>query len=164
MIATVLFPVPPPAHCGGPGAFSPTLPIGRVSPEDDHDTGLSTVFGDSTWTAPPAAVDPTMAMYHSLAIPGWGQLNNGKKKKAALFFIAETVCIGGFIYMSHRVHHDDVEDWERDNLRTDRNTFLIYFLGAKVLDIVDAYVDAHLAGFDVEDITPEEIETSDDVQ
>ena len=73
----------------------------------------------------------------------------------------ETVCIGGFIYMSHKVHHDDVEGWERDNLRTDRNSFLIYLLGVKVLDIVDAYVDAHMAGFDVEDITPPELESGE---
>jgi len=118
---------------------------------------VTTVHADSVWRAPSVPVHPSKAMLHSLAVPGWGQMDNGKKLKAALFFAAEAVCIGGFIYMNHRVENDDVSDWERDNLRTDRNTFLIYWMASKLFGIMDAYVDAQLAEFDISDITPEEI-------
>ncbi len=102
---------------------------------------------------PVAMVTPAGALYHSLAIPGWGQLLNGKKNKALLFAAAETVCIGGFIYTN--VRYRNATGSERDALRTDQNTFLIYFLLAKVLDIMDAYVDAQFGNYDVRDITPE---------
>jgi len=118
---------------------------------------MTTVRADSVWRAPSVPVPPSKALLHSLVVPGWGQMDNGKKLKAALFFAAEAVCIGGYIYMNHRVENDDVSDWERENLRTDRNTFLIYWMASKLFGIMDAYVDAQLAGFDISDITPEEI-------
>lgn len=96
-------------------------------------------------------------MYHSLMIPGWGQIDNGKKKKAALFMAAEVICIGGYLLERHRIKNDPLTEWEKDVHRTDRNTFIIYWFVSKVLGIVDAYVDAHLASFNVNDITPEEL-------
>ena len=102
---------------------------------------------------PAAAISPAGALYHSLAIPGWGQLLNGKKNKALLFAAAETVCVGGFIYKN--VRSRNATGPERDALRTDQNTFIIYFLLAKVLDIMDAYVDAQFRDYDVQNITPE---------
>ncbi len=155
-ILALTLPVCPPLFAAGPGAFSPTVPL-EAKAEDSARSAI-TVFADSTWKPPRAAVDPKKAMLHSLAFPGWGQWDNGSKKKAALFFVAEAVCVGGYIYMNHQVRHGDYEDWERENMRTDRNSFLIYFLAAKVLGMVDAYVDAHLTGFDVSDITPPELE------
>ena len=96
-------------------------------------------------------------MKHSLLIPGWGQLDNRKKKKAVLFFTAEIVCIGGYIYNYHRIRNETLTEWELENIRTDRNTFLLYWMLSKLLGMVDAYVDAHFADFDVTDITPEEL-------
>lgn len=106
---------------------------------------------------PGPSVKPATAMYHSLAFPGWGQINNGKKKKAALFFIAEMVCIGGYLYKNYEFRHGDYTDWEKENLRTDRNTFLLYWMISKILGIMDAYVDAQLANYNVRDFTPEEL-------
>jgi hypothetical protein len=108
------------------------------------------------------SVKPSTALYHSLAFPGWGQFNNGKKKKAALFFIAETVCIGGFLYKNYQMKTGDFTDWEKQNLRTDKNTFLLYWMISKVVGIVDAYVDAQLTDFNVNDITPEELKKPED--
>ncbi|MFC1551945.1 hypothetical protein ACFL6P_05195 [Candidatus Latescibacterota bacterium] len=104
-----------------------------------------------------AAVEPSTAMYHSMMFAGWGQLDNGKKKKAAMFFIAEMVCIGGYFYVSHEINNGDYSDFQKNNLRTDRNTFVLYWMVSKVFGLVDAYVDAQLGNYDVENITPEEL-------
>jgi len=96
-------------------------------------------------------------MYHSLVFPGWGQINNGAKKKATLFFIAEMVCIGGYFYKNYEFRHGDYTDWEKENLRNNRNTFLLYWMISKIFGMVDAYVDAQLANYDVKDFTPEEL-------
>ena len=92
-----------------------------------------------------------------MAFSGWGQLSNGKKFKAALFFTAETVCIVGYLYERQQVLHGDLNYYEREARRTDRNTFFLYWLGVKVAGMIDAYVDAQLASFDVIDITPPEL-------
>ena len=107
------------------------------------------------------AVKPGRAMLHSLIVPGWGQLDNGSRKKAALFFAAELFFFGGYVYESSLVRKSDLTQYEREAYRTDRNTFVIYWFLAKVLDITDAYVDAQLAGFDVRDITPGELKPKD---
>lgn len=96
-------------------------------------------------------------MYHSLFLPGWGQINNGKKKKAAFFILAEMVCIGGDLYVNYDIRHGDYTAWEKDNLRTDRNTFLLYWIVSKFFGIVDAYVDAQFADYNVRDITPADL-------
>jgi len=122
-----------------------------------HTHGEGTIVADSTWAAEPSTVDPSRAMAHSFLLPGWGQFNNRKYLKATLFIAAEAVCIGGFLYYSGKLGDDGRDEWERENLRTDRNTFVIYWLASKLFGMVDAYVDAHMAGFDVSDITPPEL-------
>lgn len=99
-------------------------------------------------------------MLHSLFIPGWGQLNNGSRKKAALFFAVELFCIGGYIYENHQAKQANLTKFERTAYQTDRNTFVIYWIAAKILGITDAYVDAQLDDFNVRDITPEELNPS----
>ncbi|MFC1539253.1 DUF5683 domain-containing protein [Candidatus Latescibacterota bacterium] len=103
------------------------------------------------------SVNPSTAMYHSLIFPGWGQMDNGKKKKAALFFVAEMVCVGGYLYVNNELNTGTYSDFERNNLRTDRNTFVLYWMISKIFGIIDAYVDAQLGDYDVESITPEEL-------
>lgn len=137
--------------------FSPTVSVQQAAPAAHEDSAPTTLFADSIWIAPVMKINPSKAMLHSLAIPGWGQLNNGKKKKSALFITAELFCIGGYLYENHRVKHEKVSDWERDTIRTDRNTFVIYWMVSKLLGLVDAYVDAHLSNFDVTDITPKDL-------
>ncbi|MFC1490826.1 DUF5683 domain-containing protein [Candidatus Latescibacterota bacterium] len=102
-------------------------------------------------------VNPSTAMYHSLIFPGWGQLDNGKKKKAAMFFVAEMVCIGGYLYVDHDINTGDYSDFQKNNLRHDRNSFVLYWMISKVFGLIDAYVDAQLDNYDVEDITPEDL-------
>lgn len=153
-LVTGILAAPVSSHGRGP-SFSPYE--GRIEPQPSFSAHSESiiVLSDSIRIAPTTHIDPSKAMYRSLMIPGYGQLSNGKKWKAALFFTAEASFLTGYLYMNHRVKNDDVDDWERTNLRTDRNSFIMYWLGAKVLGLVDAYVDAHLVDFDVDDITPE---------
>ena len=153
-----LVPVTGSSYGKGTAPFSPTVPVQKVVKNTNPESKTATLFADSAWTAPPMKVNPSKAMFHSLVLPGWGQLNNGKKKKAALVIAAELICIGGYIYENHRVKHDTVSEWERDNIRTDRNTFIIYWLATKLFVMVDAYVDAQLSDYDVRDITPGELQ------
>jgi len=106
-------------------------------------------------------VKPKTAMLHSLCIPGWGQLNNDSRKKAAFFFAAELFCIGGYFYQSHLVKQSGLTEFEREAYKTDRNSFVLYWIVAKIFGITDAYVDAQFADFNVTDITPEELKKSD---
>ena len=120
--------------------------------------GISSEAGDREKGSRSRSINPRKAMYQSLFLPGWGQFSNGKKWKAALFCAAELVCIGGYIYENHQSKQGGLTEQERNSYRTDRNTFVMYFIISKILDITDAYVDAQLAGFDVKDITPKELQ------
>ena len=136
------------------GTFSPFV-LSQTSTELTSNTdSISTILADSTWSAPKPSINPAKAMYHSMFIPGWGQINNGKKLKAVLFFTAEVIFIGGYVYENYNVKNKAVTSWERDNYRTDRNTFFIYWMVSRIIGMVDAYVDAQLADFNVDDITP----------
>ncbi|HDY90495.1 MAG TPA: hypothetical protein ENH82_20555, partial [bacterium] len=117
---------------------SPDNPIQKSLRENDRISPVA----DSVLISHKTQIKPKTAMYHSLLFPGWGQINNGKKKKAALFLIAEMVCIGGYIYKNYEIRHNDYSEWEKDILRTDKNTFLLYWLLSKFFGMVDAYVDA----------------------
>ena len=97
---------------------------------------------------------PSSIMYHSFWLPGWGQLDNGRKKKAALFIAAEVFFIGGYLFEQHSLNVSNGTEFERDQIRTERNSYIIYWLGAKLFGMVDAYVDAQLRNYDVEDVTP----------
>jgi hypothetical protein len=102
-------------------------------------------------------INPSSALYHSLAIPGWGQLLNGRRHKALLFAGAETFLLGGFFYEYAQHRSGGHSAPEKDSIKTNQNTFIIYFMLAKVLDIMDAYVDAQFRNYDVKDITPQEL-------
>ena len=110
---------------------------------------------------------PTGAMLRSMAFPGWGQLYNRKYIKSLVVFGGETYLIVQAIR-----YWDKTDEWfdtytssEDDALRfqyynneylfyKDRRNLYLYLSGVAIfLSMVDAYVDAHLANFDV-DITP----------
>ncbi len=129
----------------------------RTAPGGNHEFKATIdTDPDSVGTAV-KGISPSSALYHSLAIPGWGQLLNGRHEKALLFVGAETFLLGGFFYEYAQYRSGNHTVPEKDALKTDQNTFLIYFLLAKVLDIMDAYVDAQFRNYDVKDITPEEL-------
>jgi len=152
----------PPCSFGkGKLRFSPVVQrynsAAAVDQESLGDVARNTITSDSLIVSPYPSVKPSTAMYHSLAFPGWGQIDNGKKKKAAFFFIAEMVCIGGYLYMNHELKHGDYTPFQQDNIRTDRNSFILYWMISKIFGILDAYVDAQLVNYDVESITPDDL-------
>ncbi|MFC1608136.1 DUF5683 domain-containing protein [Candidatus Latescibacterota bacterium] len=103
------------------------------------------------------SIAPKKAMMHSLMLPGWGQLDNGRKKKAALFVAAELFFIGGYIYENRLARKNGIDKFARNAHRTNRNSYFIYWFLAKIFGMTDAYVDAQFADFNVRDITPEEL-------
>ncbi|MFC1509104.1 DUF5683 domain-containing protein [Candidatus Omnitrophota bacterium] len=107
-------------------------------------------------------VKPKKAMLHSLLMPGWGQLDNGSRKKAALFWAVELFFIGGYVYENSLSKKGGLSDFERENHRTNRNSYVIYWFVSKIIGMTDAYVDAQLADFDVDDIKPVGLEEGEE--
>lgn len=129
--------------------------------------------------------DPDVAYQRSLIIPGWGQAYNKSYWKIPLFYAG----YGGFIwwinynqqqYIRHGIAYrcalglipDCTLDPEfasfdaqgirtrRDKFRRDRDYGVIIMLGWHGLHVIEAYVDAHLKGFDVsEDLTMKAVPT-----
>ncbi len=91
---------------------------------------------------------PKAAMIRSIIFPGWGQWYNGNKWKAALVFATETGIIGASIYWNNR--SKKAQDELDKILYKDYRNQSYWYLGIAVLiSMGDAYIDAHLAGFDV---------------
>jgi len=124
------------------------------------------VSGDSVSQVKPKRA-PMGALLRSVAVPGWGQFYNRKYIKSAVVFGVETFFIVKAVHWWKKtedkynsISQTDVqsEQYARYNIyrsyRTDRDDYL-WAAGLTVfLSMFDAYVDAHLAGFDV-DITPD---------
>ena len=91
---------------------------------------------------------PTSAMIRSIIFPGWGQWYNGIKWKAALVFATELGIIGAAVYWNNRAKNE--QDELNRAIYADYRNQSYWYLGAAILiSMGDAYIDAHLAGFDV---------------
>jgi hypothetical protein len=91
-------------------------------------------------------------MARSLVVPGWGQAHNGPWLKAALFAGAEGALIYG-VFEEDRLARDADEmgdDALADSHRSYKKDYLWWGAFAMLLSVGDAYVDAHLRGFDAE--------------
>ena len=92
-------------------------------------------------------VKPRDALMRSAILPGWGQLHNDRSMKALLFagtasgFLTSTV-------LEIRSLRDAKTAVERETRSNRRNTRFLYLGLTATLAAIDAYVDAHLAGFD----------------
>ena len=93
------------------------------------------------------AVKPRGALMRSAILPGWGQLHNDRSMKALLFagtasgFLTSTV-------LEIRSLRDAKTAVERETRSNRRNTRFLYLGLTATIAAIDAYVDAHLAGFD----------------
>jgi TM2 domain-containing membrane protein YozV len=108
---------------------------------------------------------PTGALLRSLAVPGWGQFYNGEYVKGPIVIAAQATCVYFAIdrYLTARDYYDQsrnsTDDDERATLYGKYNDYLVetefwgwLFVGFMALSAMDAYVDAHLSDWDVEDL------------
>ncbi len=102
----------------------------------------------------PQHKSPMGAMIRSAIIPGWGQVYSGHYIKAGLIFAVESGLVISAINENRKA--DDVyeTDYEAYLDRIDRRNTLIWCTaGVIVYSMVDAYVDAHLFGFDEDQVS-----------
>jgi uncharacterized protein YfiM (DUF2279 family) len=105
---------------------------------------------------------PAGALIRSAILPGWGQYYNKSPLKSALFIGTESSFLYLFIREDKKFRDEDkklknsTDNFERqihfDNrelYRDSRSLWMWWFLGIYLLNLGDAYVDAHLSGFDV---------------
>jgi hypothetical protein len=96
-------------------------------------------------------IDSTMIRDPQIAwklgfIPGFGQFYNGKYLKAIGFIAGEYIAVTRF------------NEFKKTNSISRRNTYAWWIVGLYVLNILDAYVDAHLSTFPIR-----RLESSNDV-
>lgn len=106
---------------------------------------------------------PTVALFKSMIIPGWGQLGNRQYIKAGIIIGAEVVLIGTLLHYAEKtsdakkafdnasISGDDNLKWKTfqafDNSKDSRNLFS-WITGTIIfLSMFDAYVDAHMSDF-----------------
>ena len=117
------------------------------------------------WSQPPLDPEhpqsPSTAALKSFLLPGLGQVGNDRWLKAGLFFGAYTGLLGWAVainqdkqdaegHFNAAASAADSTFWqsEVDRLESNRNA-KYWFAGATMLlSVIDAYVDAHLRGFD----------------
>lgn len=89
---------------------------------------------------------PTTAVIRSAILPGLGQWYNGQKIKSILVFSAGAGLIGNAIYYNQYVVRS-TSDEERRFYENYRSSALWWYMGLYLLNLLDAYVDAHLWDF-----------------
>jgi|GEM_PF-6364964 len=111
------------------------------------------VFSPDSTVAIRYSPSPTGAALRSMAFPGWGQMYNGAPVKAVIYGGIEQGLIYG-IYRYHETWRYWVETGQPDYAefyRQQRNRMVWYLAGAVLASMVDAYVDASLYNFDVDE-------------
>lgn len=126
--------------------------LAQSTPADSLQLSGARVKADSV------AQSPRGAVIRSAVFPGWGQWYNGKKLKAVVVFGVEVGFISAAIWHNQRVVYwmdSSLTQYTaefrelNESFHIDmRNQFVWYLAGALLVSMADAYVDAHLAGFD----------------
>lgn len=90
---------------------------------------------------------PTGAMLRSMFVPGWGQWYNGKRFKAVLIAGGHLGLIADAIVQNQLAVRAN-DELERAYYQDNRSLAIWWLLGLTLYSMADAYVDAHLFGFD----------------
>ena len=127
------------------------FPIKNLAQTDTDDDFSVVAIHDSAHGEEPDTVvvvkSPMGAMLRSIAVPGWGQLYNGKWFKAILVCGTEVGLIVNAVYQNQMAVQSKIpleREWYQDN----RNRSVWWLLAAILFSMADAYVDAHLYDFD----------------
>lgn len=104
--------------------------------------------------------NPTLGLFKSMLIPGWGQLGNGRYIKAMIFAGLDAWFIGAAVHYGKqasdfREKYDAATDLElrRDyydlylDRKDERNKYTWFAVIVTFISMFDAYVDAHLSGY-----------------
>ena len=103
---------------------------------------------------------PTVALFKSMVVPGWGQYGNNRKFKALIYFSIDVYMISKAIHYKKKAS----DLWDKYDASSDvptrnsyyelytqekkrRNKFTWYAVITSFFSMFDAYVDAHLSGF-----------------
>ncbi len=156
VIALAIF-VPGIVRAQGPGP-APEVAPEPVALSPGPESGLT------TFTGGPSALQRAM---RSAVVPAWGQLTNGKKKKAAVLFGAQAYIYTRIAIESRQAREADLfaaalqregaheneialaETWAQDHYDT-RRDLLFWAIVAGFYGAMDAYIDAHIGEFDRE--------------
>jgi hypothetical protein len=108
---------------------------------------------------------PTGALWRSFAVPGWGQFYNGKPWKAGVIIAAEagTLAMAVDNYLTSRRYLREARATQDRKIKygklVRREDYIVetefwgwLFVGILAYSMMDAYVDAHLADWDVSDL------------
>lgn len=91
--------------------------------------------------------NPTGAMLRSIFVPGWGQFYNGKWFKGLVFAGVEVGLMSNALVLNKWANEATSD--EEYYFYIDNRNLSFWLLGATILySMADAYVDAHLFGFD----------------
>lgn len=102
---------------------------------------------DSRMPKPEAVKSPIGAVYRSALIPGWGQLYAGQPIRAVVAFFGVAGLAGNAIYQNQLAVRSRSQD-ERDFYLNTRSQALWWGFGVYLLNLMDAFVGAHLWHFD----------------
>jgi hypothetical protein len=108
---------------------------------------------------------PTGALWRSFAVPGWGQIYNDRYVKAGAIIAAEagTLVIAVDNYLTSRKYLREAREATDPKIKHEKfarhDDYIVetefwgwLFVGALTYSMMDAYVDAHLADWDVSDL------------
>ena len=121
-------------------------------------SGAGAAGGGTPWTEDGAnRPHGTTAMVASAAHPGLGQLLNGAEYKAAIICAVETFLVAGLVVEDRRARNSlrlykqtaDERYYDEYSEHFDKRQTLVWWAAVAALyGLADAYVDAHLVGFD----------------
>ncbi len=124
------------------------------------DVGMQDTTAAKSDTVFQMSKSPWGAVLRSAILPGWGQIYNGSYLKAPIIWGIAAALIYGWIqdnneYKLYRDLYYTIPNGryrtKRDSFRDRRDMFTIYLGLTYFLNLVDAYVDAHLFDFTVEE-------------
>jgi len=123
---------------------------GQEQTEENSPTDSAFVMQKSPWGA----------VLRSAVLPGFGQFYNESYWKIPVIWGAGALLISGWVY-NNNLYNDNkdlytntgqtIYQYRRDFYRNQRDNFTIYLVVLYILNLVDAYVDAHLYDFTVEE-------------
>lgn len=102
---------------------------------------------------------PTGALLRSAAVPGWGQFYNSEPLKGLAYGALQSGLLGWTLWENDRANNaremfqlTGDPSWEQayEDHHSRRRSLVWYTVGAWVLSMLDAYVDAYLFGFEAE--------------